>query len=898
VILLNRLNAFLHRLASVAAWIVRRRREEARLDDEMQTFVEMSAAEKMRDGASADVARRMARMELGGVEQAKERVRSDRHGAGLDEAGRDVRYALRMFARNPGFTFVVLLTLALGVGANTAIFSLIDALMLRSLPVSKPAELVQLNLRARNDAFFGGESLSYAMIRALDAQQSVFSGVAGFSGLNVNVGDAGSVRQVHGALVTGSYYQTLGLAPVAGRLLNSGDDEPGAPLSAVISYGYWEREYARSASAVGQTIRGNGLPITIVGVSPRGFVGADAASVADITMTVATLPRLNPNAAPLLGKGTFFLRALARPAPGLSASAAAARLNVIWPGLSADVISPKWDAARRKEMAESLFVFEPGATGWSGLRAVYKQPLYVLMAVAGVVLLIACANVASLFLARASSRQREIAVRLAIGAGRRRIVRQLVTEGLLLSFAGAVLGVGVAAVAGRFLVDLISTGPFRVEFDLTPNWHVLAFSAALAIATGVVFGLAPAFSAGRTAPRAALAAVLKNDARSGAGRSRLLSSLVVMQVALSLVLVAGAGLFARTLRNLERVDPGFSGDNVLIVGGDLRSGGLAQKFFDDVRRVPGVEMATFATHTPLDGSAWTEPIVPAAQPVPRDDNARVIAAGPEFFDALTIKIRRGRSFTDRDARGNVPVAIVSQRYADREFPHRDPIGQLLKGTLMGKAATMEIVGVAADVQFGGLRSLPPATVYMPFAQFEGDLAPSLIVRARGNVSEVRERIRTALQPLVPEAPLQVVVLSGQVSATIVQDRMMATLAGGFGALALILCSVGLYGLLAYSVARRSREIGIRMALGARASGVVGMVIGNGTRLVAMGFALGLPAAWLASKSVATMLFGLKPGDPLVLGGAMVLLFAAALVACYLPARRAARVDPLTALRQD
>jgi predicted permease len=888
----------LHRALSVLSWIFRRNRAEARLDDELQAFIEMSAAEKIRDGVPAETARRMARLELGGVEQAKERVRTYRHGAFLDELGRDVRYALRMFARNPGFTCVVLLTLALGVGANTAIFSLIDALMLRSLPVTKPAELVQVNLRARNDAFFGGESLSYPMVRALDAQREVFSAVAGFTSLNVNVGEAGSLRRVHGALVTGSYYQTLGLAPAAGRLLNKEDDEPGAPLSAVISYGYWEREYGRSASAVGQTIRGNGLPITIAGVSPRGFVGADAASVADITMTVAALPRLYPNAAPLLGKGTFFLRVLARPAPGVTSSAAAVRLNAAWPGLSGDVISPTWDAERRKEMAESIFVFEPGATGWSGLRAVYRQPLYVLMAVAGVVLLIACANVASLFLARASSRQREIGVRLAIGAGRRRIVRQLVTEGLLLSFAGAALGIAVAAAAGRFLVDLISTGPFQVVFDLTPNWHVLAFSAAVATATGLVFGLTPAFSGGRTAPQAALAAVLKSDTRAGAGRSRLLPSLVVMQVALSLVLVAGAGLFARTLRNLQRVDPGFSAGNVFIIGGDLRGGGLAQKMYDEARRVPGVEITTFSTHVPLDGSSWTEAVVPAAKPVPQRDNARLVAAAPEFFDALSIRMRRGRSFTDRDLKGSVPVAIVSQRYADREFPKQDPIGQMLKGVLMGKASTMEIVGVAADVQFGGLRRQPPATVYIPLAQFEGDLPASLIVRTRGNVSDVRERIRTALQPLVPGAPLQVVALPAQVSATIVQDRMMATLAGGFGVLALVLSSVGLYGLLAYSVARRSREIGIRMALGARASSVVARVIGNGTRLVAIGFALGLPAAWLASKSVATMLFGLKPGDPVVLGGAMLVLAAAALVACYVPARRAARVDPLAALRQE
>ena len=890
--------SLIHRVISIFNWIVRRRRAEARLHEEMQTFIEMSAAEKMRDGVPPEAARRMARLELGGVEQAKERVRTGRHGAWLDEAGRDVRYALRLFAKHPGFTVVVLFTLALGIGANSAIFSLIDTLMLRSLPVARPSELLQISLVAHGDAVIEGESFSYPVVRALAERHDIFQGVAGFTSVGINAGAAGSLHGVPGALVTGSYYATLGLQPAAGRLLTPADDQPGAPLAVVLSDAYWEREYARAPSAVGQTIAANGVTLTIVGVSPRGFDGVTPGSVADVTLAVAALPRLYPNAANLVGPGVFWLRVLVRPAHGVTAAIAASRLNAAWPGLADSVTSPTWTASRRKAMAESVFVFRPGATGWTGLRETYQQPLYVLMGVAGVVLLIACANVASLFLARASTRQREIAVRLAIGAGRARIVQQLVTEGLVLSLAGAVLGLGVAFLSGRFLVDLISSGPTVVVFDLTPHWHVLAFSAALAIATGVVFGLAPAFQTGGAARQLALAVRLKNDARTSTGRSRLLPALVVIQIALSLVLVAGAGLFVRTLRNLQHLDPGFTADNVFVVDADLGGGLSADKIRDDVARIPGVLIAAVTTHTPLNGSSWSEAVVPAEQPVPEKDNARLIAADPRFFEALRIKLLRGRSFADSDVKGSGKVAIVSQRYADREFPNQDPLGRRLAATLMGKAANMEIVGVVADVQLAGLRSDAPPTVYIAFAQFDGDLPPSLVIRATGNSAAMRETIRAGLQPLVRTAPVKVVWLPAQVDATIVQERMMATLAGGFGVLALILCTVGLYGLLAYTVSQRSREIGIRMALGARAAGVVGQVILSASRLVIIGFAVGLPAVWAVSRAVSSMLFGLKPADPVAIGGAMALLLAAALLASYLPARRAAQVDALRALRQD
>ena len=626
----------LHRLASILRWLFNRDRAEQGLDDELQAFLEMSAAEKMRDGLPPAEARRLATLELGGIEQAKERVRTYRHGALLDEVGADLRYAFRMAVKNPGFTAVVVLTLALGIGANTAIFSLIDALMLRWLPVPNPQELVQLTLRTPGETQLpAGQSFSYPIVRALADRREIFAGVAGFSGSRFDVGVSGSVSRVPGAMVTGGYYETLGLKPALGRLLTREDDEPAAPLVAVISYGYWERQLARSPGAVGQAVAVNGVPVTIVGVSPRGFVGANVGSLADITMAVAALPQVSPAAAPLLGPGNFWLRILARPKSGVSVPQATARLNALWREISEPVIAPHWPASRRKAIADAVFEMIPGGTGWTYLREIYRKPLFVLMAVVGLVLLIACANVASLLLARASSRRREIAVRLAIGAGRARVVRQLLIEGTLLSLIGAAAGVGLAWISGRFLVGMISTGPADVAFDLTPNWHVLAFTAAVAISTGVLFGIAPALQTTAAGP----AVALKEDARMSGSQSRWLPSLVSAQVALSLVLLAGAGLFAGTLHNLHSLDPGFSAAGVLLVDLEGRRTAVQRELLEEVRRLPGVVSASLSTHTPLSGSIWSEPAVPAGQALPENDNAHFTGAGSGFFATTTLSAR-------------------------------------------------------------------------------------------------------------------------------------------------------------------------------------------------------------------------------------------------------------------
>jgi len=884
----------LHRLRSVVHWIFHRSKAEQGLNDELQSFLDMSVADKIADGLSPSEARRLARVELGGLEQVKERVRAERHGGGLDEIGRDVRYAFRLFLKNWVFTCTVVLTLALGIGANTAIFSLIDALMLRWLPVRNPQELQQVWLQSPGAKEPGGDSFSYPIVRALGDQRDIFSGVAGFAGTSFDVGTPGSFNRVPGALVTGGYYSALGLNPVVGRLLTDDDDRVGAPLSAVISYGYWQREFAGSHQAVGQTIRIKGNAVTIVGVTPRGFVGANVGAVADITMAIAALPQMYPTMAPLLGTGNVWLRVLARVNRDMSTDEATSRLNVMWSRLADSLINPGWPPSERKKIAESVFRLTPGGTGWSYLRERYRNPLYILMSAVSLVLLIACANVATLSLARASARHKEIAVRLAIGASRARVVRQLLIESTMLSLIGAGVGVAVARVLGSFLVGLISTDLSSVNFDLTPNWHVLAFSSAAAIVTGILFGMAPAMQ--MTAVNPLVAA--KDESRTTAGsRSRLIPSLVVAQVALSLVLLAGAGLFVRTLSNLQSLDPGFRTEGVLLVQLEDQRGLIPPTLVEELQRLPGVLSTTVSTHTPFNGWTWSEPVMPAGQPLPERDNAFVVAAGPRFFSTLQSQLVAGREFTDRDRRDGVPVALVNEAYAARYFPNGSSIGEHLSTNIAGYK-DFEVVGVVRNAKLAGLRVAAPPTVYVAYYQLKSAGATTISVRAAGSLAHVSSAIQQTLQPKFPDTPIDVRALSSQVANTIVQERMMAMLAGGFAVLALTLACVGLYGLLAYTVSRQTKEIGIRMALGAQASRVVASVVTGGTRLVTLGVLVGLPAVWIGSRSIASLLFGVTPLDAVTIAGAILVLLAAAQLAAYLPARRAARVDPLEALRHE
>jgi predicted permease len=562
--------------------------------------------------------------------------------------------------------------------------------------------------------------------------------------------------------------------------------------------------------------------------------------------------------------------------------------------VAAPALAPHWPAARRQTFIDGIIELSPGGTGWTFLREMYVKPLGVLMAVAALVLLIACANVASLLLARASARQREIAVRLALGASRGRIVRQLLIESTLLSVIGGGLGIGLAWVSGTVLLKMISAGRFDISFDLAPNAHILGFTTAVAIATGIFFGVVPALQTTAVGPWSALTA----GVRIAGSRSRLLPALVSGQVALSLVLLVGAALFARTYQNLRHVDLGFKPDAVLLVDLEGRRTAVPIDLQERMRRVSGVVSASVSTHTPLSGSIWSEPAVPAGQVVPERDNAFFVGAGPAFFATLGIPLLAGREFTERDSAAAPAVAIVNERFAALHFNNQNPIGRHLAARVRGEQRDLEIIGIAKNTNAAGLRRPPPATVYVAYAQLTGDLPTTLEMRVAGPIGPVSSKLRQLLQSALPNTAVEVRHLAVQVDATTVQERMMATFATAFGLLALTLACIGVYGLLAYSVVRQTKEIGIRMALGAPRARVIADMLGGAMWLTSIGIAIGLPAAWAASRWTASLLFGVTPTDPSSVGTAIALLAASAFLAAYLPARRAAGVNPLDALRHE
>jgi predicted permease len=824
--------------------------------------------------------------------------------AWLEQLWRDGQYALRSMRKQPAFTVTAVLALTLGIGATTAIFTLIDVLLLRTLPVREPQELVEVGFPDQRSPGQLG-TVSYVIVGAFAEQDEIFAGFAGFSRNRFTVGAPGALTRVDGALVTGEYYDTLGVRPVAGRLLGPDDDMPGAPPAVVLGYGYWQRAYAGDPAAIGRSIPLDGVAATIVGVSEPGFSGTTVGAVADVTAAVAVLSQLGAARAAVLTPGNFWLRTVARPAPGVTREIAEQRIAAVWPQLAERVLSPTWPADLKQEVTDAHWLVVPGDTGHTPLRALFSRPLFVLLGVVALVLLIACANVANLLLARAAAREREISVRLAVGAGRERIVRQLLTESALLALAGAALGVWLAVVASRLLLDVFAAGSDPLLVDLTPNSHVLAFTVAVATATALLFGLAPALRSSAASP----ARALKGEGRTRHSGSTLLSALACAQIALSLLLLVGAGLFTQTLANLRDVDSGFDADGVLLADVNASaselSGAALVAFYDDLferlRRIPGVTSASLSSNTPLSTSSWSQAVAPEGEPLGERDNALFVAVMPGFFETVQTRLLAGRDVEARDA-GGPNVVVVNEAFVAQFFAGRNPVGQRFASNVTRPSITLEIVGVVENSVAGSLRRPAYPTVYLSYAQraLASRFAPGATIEARvsgpigGAAAAMREELRRAL----PNALIEVRTLSDQVDRALVRERLLANLGAGFGVLGLLLACIGIYGLFAYRMARQTREIGIRIALGARESSVLMLAARSVLKLLLAGVAVGLPAAWAASRFVESMLFGLRPTDPAVLAAAVALLAAAALAAAYFPARRAARLDPMTALRLD
>jgi len=883
----------------------RRRQREDALQRELQVHLELEAEEQRESGLSTEDAQFAARRHLGNATLLAESVREAWGWTALDRIAQDVLYGWRLLRKNPGFSAVAILSLALGIGANTAIFGLIDSLLFKSLPVSDPQSLLFLAKQAEggvDPAFY------YGTYRRLRAEQPFFRELAAYGErVRMGVTIGGEPESIMGQLVSGNYYAVLGVPPAAGRVFTPEDDRvPGGHPVAVIGYSYWQRRFGGAASAVGAKATINGAPFTIVGVTPPGFYGLQVGDAPDIFVPIMMQPQVMPDRENWLGRArntVDWLMIFGRLKPGITAARATAGMQALFRNTQTQLADElgAGDAAWRREWVEARLVLVPGAAGLSYLRRQYSSMLMVLMGVVGLVLLIACANVANLLLARAAARQREIALRLAIGASRARLIRQLLVESLMLSGFGGALGIGMAYWASELLVQFLSAGRAAIHLDLAPDWRVLAFTFAASMATGILFGLGPAMRGAALD----LAPALKEGGRGASPPQRFVRSLSVAQIALSLVLLVGAGLLVRTLRHLDHIDGRFARDRVYTVG--LAPRGSDQKnangprlhrlylnLLDRVRAIHGVAAAS------LSGLPPTMQLQPRqfTTGTGRQFQGSWTLVYPDYFATLGAGLLQGRDFEPADLAEGAPfVTVINETLARRVFPGENPLGRRI---VCNGASACEVIGVVRDVPYSTLKRQAESTMYMTFLQAPtGRGQMELIVRvaggAAGAVAQVRREV-AALDPYLPAFVLRT--LATEIDAALMRERLLALISTTFGGLAALLAAIGLYGVVAYSVGRRSQEIGVRMALGALPSGVLRLVKGETLALTGVGILCGLPAALLATRLLGGFLYGVKSGDPTVLAASVGLLVAAAAIAGCTPARRAARIDPATALRNE
>jgi len=819
----------------------------------------------------------------------------------------DVRYALRGMKANPAFTLVAVLSMALGIGANTAIFSLLDAVMLKYLPVQHPEELLRLNVGKS----FG---VSNPMWEALRDRQDIFSGVFAWSQARFNLAAGGESKFINSVQVSGDFFRTLGVGAVIGRTLTTADDRRGCGATgpaAVLSYGFWQGHYAGDPAVIGKTIQLDAHLFQIVGVTPPSFFGVDIGRFFDVAVPLCSEALIRGASSNLDDPGSKWLSVIGRPKPGVTLQQVEARLNVLGPAVFEATAEPG-DTRRPKK---SFMVTRAGhgiavRLDWlskSDFRSRYSGSLTLLMVVAGLVLLIACANIANLLLARAAARQREIAIRLAVGAGRVRLIRQLLTESVLLASAGAAIGLFFASWSGSALLRLISTQEMQASLDLAIDGRLLAFTAGVALFTGALFGIAPALQATALAPHLAL----KETGRGLAGRHRfpLGKALVVFQIALSFVLLFGAGLFLRTFGNLLTLDAGFNRDNVLLIRADVRNAhypaGRRQALYDTllerISAVPGVRSASQSGMTPVDGNFWIGPIgIPHG--LKEVATCYSNSVSPRYFETMGTPLRLGRDFDQRDTATSPGVVIVNETLAREVFGKENPLGRTLvrRGA---KHVLTEVIGMVKDAKYSDLRQPSPATFYVPLSQRPwggpgGSDDTNFAVRSMGPAADMIPAVKQAIAEANRDVAIEFRVFSTQVKESLVQERLLATLSSFFGALALALAIVGLYGLMSYAVGRRRSEIGIRMALGAQRRNVLWIILRDVGMLAGIGVGLGIPAAVASARLVGTMLYGTAPGDARTIATSAVVLLASAALAGYIPARRAALVDPMVALREE
>ncbi len=883
-----------------------KREIEERIAEEVRFHVEMRTRDNVAAGMSADEARYDAERRFGNRTLVKEEARDMDLLRWLEVLGQDLRYSARMLRKSPGFTTVAVLSLALGIGANTAIFSLIDAVMLKMLPVKNPQQLFALAHAGSKDTQTGG---NYPLYERYRDHNDVFTGFTAAIPDEFKISTANGVELALGQFATGNYHSLLGVPAILGRTLNHQDDRirGGHPV-AVISEGYWNRRYGRNPGVLGRSITLDGAPFTIIGVTAGEFYGLQPGLSMDITIPMAMKPALGDTHFLGAHDGWTSLEIIGRLRPGVSEQQAGAAIDVLYQQYMSESENA-WITGQVRQDHWRKAVLLPVSNGLAELRKKFSRPLLALMCMVGVVLLIACANVANLLLARATARRREIAVRLAVGAGRWRLIRQLLTESLLLGVLGGALGLLFAFWGSRFLLSFLSNGRTPLVLSVEPDFRLLLFTASLSVLIAVLFGLAPAVRA----TRLDLTPALKENSRGkGSGRDRWAAGklLVVSQIGLSLLLVAGAGLFVRSLQNLKNQDAGFHGKNVLLFTLDTRGAAFPkarlQSFYENLltrlRTMPGVRSASYSMMSPLGTMAQIRALVVQGfvSRAEGDQSAWANVISPGYFETLGITLVRGRDIGPRDIAGAPKVAVINETMARHFYGRTDPIGRRLDIGNRAAGAQIEIVGVVRDAKQTNLRLEVPRMIYTPYLQSErlpGSLTAEVLTS--GDPVALAAAAQAEVRSLSRDVVIDYVrTMSQQVDASLVQERLLAALSSFFGGLALLLACVGLYGTMAYGVARRSHEIGIRMALGAERRGVLWMVLRETLILAVIGVCVGVPAAIGLSRLVASFLFGLTATDPLVLAGSAILLIAIAVLAGYLPARRASRVDPMVALRYE
>jgi predicted permease len=837
----------------------------------------------------------------------------------VDELWQDLKYGARMLRKRPGFTLVAVLTLALGIGANTAIFSSVNAILLKKLPLADGDRLVLFDATNSEGTSDGSPSDEvwhrYSMgtyrhfTTGIPALESLAAFRSGESRLNVVGGKEGATEASLGSghLVSGNYFQVLRVDAQLGRTLTPDDDREGAPPAAVISNGYWKTHFASDRQVLGQSITVNGTPVTIVGVIPQRFFGLRVRRAPDFWLPLVLQPRIERTDSYLTDRDVYWLNLVGRLKPGHGLDEASTQANVaLKQYLRAEAGSTPaddWKAA----IDHGVIRLAPGGPGISGLRSAYGEPLKVLMGVAGFVLLIACANLANLMLSRATERRGEIALRLAMGAGRGRILRQVMTESLLLAALGGGVGLVLALWGVEALRVLVSKS---APVDVGLNLPVLGFTAAVSLAAGILFGLAPALRAGR----ADLVTAMRARGESGgAGRlaAGLAPVLVVTQVALSLVLLAGSGLLVRSLMNLASADVGFTREGVVVVDIDTRIAGLEmselsdyyQRLLERVQAIPGVTAATVATYSPMNGTSRSSSLTIEGRKIVPDEDvvANVLLVAPRWAKTLQVPIVRGRVLEEQDGPAAPKVAFVNEAFARAYFAGTDPIGRRVAIGDDPKNPRYEIVGVVGDARYDSPREAPARTLYLGILQAgdQGAYSSDLEVRTSGDPMRTVPELRRAVAEIDHRVPIaSVTTLSDQVAGAVGPERLLAQLVSAFSVLALVLACVGLYGVVSQAVARRTNEVGIRMALGADRARILGMILREAGSLILLGLAVGIPGAALAARLLTNQLFGVAPADPLTLAASASVLLAVALLAGYIPARRASRVDPLVALRAE